>query len=92
MDNHMGRIAKLRGWSDCMVARDVSIPMTGYQDVPALIKHVSSHYLKDNSIFRIKNDICFKYHGYIYADIWGGLPGSETNFDPYACGTLPRNE
>jgi hypothetical protein len=82
MDNHMGRIAMLRGLGDSLVT------LEAYEG--ALIKHVSSHYLKEDPIFRRKNDIAFKHHGAIYADIWGGLPGHETVTDPYASGTLPR--
>jgi hypothetical protein len=81
MDNHMGRVAMLRGWTDKCVTGD---PTT------QLLKHVSSHFLKEDSIFRRKNDIAFKHHGAIYAEVWGGLPGSETSVDPYASGTLPR--
>jgi hypothetical protein len=82
MDNHMGRIAMLRGWGDSLVT------LEAYEG--ALIKHVSSHYLKEDPIFRRKNDIAFRHHGAIYSDIWGGLPGHETVTDPYASGTLPR--
>jgi hypothetical protein len=91
MDNHMGRIAMLRGWSDCLVPRDTSIPMTGYTEEPALIKHVSSHFLKDNPIFAAKNAVAFGPHGQTYVNIWGGLPGAETSMDPYARGTLKRD-
>jgi hypothetical protein len=81
MDNHLGRIAMLRGYSDGQASRDPAIP---------LVKHVSSHYLKEDPIFCRKNAIAFKHHGAIYTEIWGGLPGHETVTDPYASGTLPR--
>jgi hypothetical protein len=91
MDNHMGRIAKLRGWSDFLVMGEpVTSPMTGFQETPQLIKHVSSHYLKENPIFCKKNNIAFKYHQQIYAEIWGGVVGSEKSTDPWASGTLPK--
>lgn len=85
MDNHMGRLAKLRGWSDHAVFIGES------PDVP-LVKHVSSHFLKTDPIFCKKNSIAFPAHGLIYKTIWGGLPGSETVTDPYANGTLPKKE
>lgn len=87
MDNHMGRLAKLRGWSDHCVN------IGAYPDpaVP-LVKHVSSHFLKSDPIFAKKNSIAFSAHGQIYKAIWGGLPGAETINDPYASGTLPRKE
>lgn len=77
MDNHIGRIAKMRGWYDNTVGGNY-------------IKHVRSHFLKTNNIFNIKNSIMFKYHGKIYEKIWGGLPGRETINDPYAGGTLKK--
>jgi hypothetical protein len=81
MDNHMGRVAKFRGWADYTVMKEYP-----------LVEHVRSHTLEDDPIFRRKNSIAFKYHGGIYAEIWGGLPGKETINDPYASGTLPRKE
>lgn len=80
MDNHMYRIMNLRGW----VSHTTDTPVQ-------LVEHVSSHYLKEDDIFRRKNDIAFGAHGAIYARIWGGLPGAETSIDPYASGTLTRN-
>jgi hypothetical protein len=69
----------LRGWS-------VEI-----SDSPtATVIHKSSHYLKEDPIFRRKNDIAFNIQGMIYSAIWGGLPGNERSGDPYANGTLPR--
>jgi hypothetical protein len=83
MDNHVGRVAMLRGWSDKCVMGE---PTT------QLLKHVSSHVLKEDPIFRKKNNIAYKSHGDIYAAIWGGRPGAETVTDPYASGTLPKKE
>jgi hypothetical protein len=77
MDNHIGRIANLRGWSD-----------NTYGLGTPLVNHVSSHHLKTNPIFRARNNAAFSAHGQTYANIWGGLPGAETSRDPYAGGTL----
>jgi hypothetical protein len=79
MDNHMHRIMGLRGW-----------PVYSSHSPIATIKHKSSHYLKEDSIFRRKNDIAFPAHGSIYTQIWGGLPGQERVTDPWANGTLSR--
>jgi len=81
MDNHMGRIARLRGWSDTLVEGPPTTP---------LLKHVSSHVLKEDAVFRSKNNVAFPAHGQIYKAIWGGMPGQEIINDPYANGTLPR--
>lgn len=90
MDNHVGRIAKLRGWSDTLISSDIIGSFTGTTTHNAsLIKHVSSHYLKEDKVFGKKNGIAFRHQGAIYSDIWGGLPGHETSIDPYAAGTLP---
>lgn len=78
-DNHLYRIMMLRGWSH----------EYSHSPVPT-INHKSSHYLKEDPVFRRKNDIAFPIHGMIYAAIWGGLPGAERSTDPYANGTLPR--
>jgi len=78
-DNHLYRLMTLRGWYTA--ASDSPVPT---------INHVSSHYLKEDAIFRRKNNIAFPVHGLIYKEIWGGLPGYETSCDPYASGTLPR--
>jgi len=78
-DNHLYRIMTLRGWY--VTQSDSKIPT---------IIHKSSHYLKEDPIFKRKNDIAFPAHGWIYAQIWGGLPGYETSVDPYAAGTLPK--
>lgn len=79
MDNHMGRLMTLRGW-------------TGHDadSEGPLIKHKSSHYLKDDRVFCRKNECAFPAHGLIYSNIWGGLPGAEKSSDIYANGTLPR--
>lgn len=79
MDNHMGRLMTLRGWSQHLADNPES-----------LVKHKSSHFLHEDPIFCRKNNIAFKYHGAIYAEIWGGGPGAEKLEDPYANGTLPR--
>jgi hypothetical protein len=91
MDNHIGRIANLRGWSDWLYPHTPPMPHTGYTGEPLYIKHVGSHHLKNNPIFKAKNDVAFDNDGQTYIDIWGGLPGSETSFDPYAKNTLPRS-
>ncbi len=83
MDNHMYRIIEARGWRNHITRR-------AHEN---LVEHVSSHHLKEDAIFRRKNDLAFPLHGELYAKIWGGLPGLETNLDPTAAGTLaiPRN-
>lgn len=78
-DNHLYRLMMLRGWQQ--YASDSPVPT---------IIHKSSHYLKEDPIFRRKNDIAFPAHGAIYAAIWGGLPGYERSNDKYANGTIPR--
>jgi hypothetical protein len=80
-DNHLYRIMALRGWQKYQ----------SHSQVPTII-HKSSHYLKEDPIFRRKNDIAFPAHGAIYAAIWGGLPGYEKSNDKYASGTLPRKQ
>ena len=79
MDNHMYRIMNLRGW----INHTTNSPV-------ALVRHKSSHYLKEDPIFCRKNNIAFPCHGMIYVNIWGGLPGAELSNDKYANGTLPR--
>ena len=83
MDNHMGRIARFRGWSDTLVEGPPTTP---------LLKHVGSHILHEDPVFARKNNLAFPQQGVIYANIWGGLPGHETICDAYASGTLPRKE
>lgn len=78
MDNHMYRIIEARGWRNHITRR-------AHEN---LVEHVSSHVLKEDSVFRRKNDLAFPLHGELYAKIWGGLPGKETNLDPSAAGTL----
>jgi hypothetical protein len=78
-DNHMNRVMTSRGWTVEHTRRCAD----------GLLIHKSSHYLKDDPIFRRKNELAFRHHGALYADIWGGLPGSETvATDPTANGTL----
>lgn len=79
MDNHIFRIMNLRGWQTPTTNSDKQ-----------LVLHKSSHYLKEDPIFRRKNEIAFPAHGMIYAAIWGGLPGNERSNDKYANGTIPR--
>lgn len=78
MDNHMYRIIESRGWKTLITKR-------AHEN---LVEHVSSYYLKEDPIFRRKNDLAFPLSGELYAKIWGGLPGKETNSDPTAAGTL----
>ncbi len=78
MDNHMLRLMSLWGW-DVIMSSDKKT-----------ILHKSSHYLKEDPVFRRKNDIAFGYHGGIYSAIWGGLPGQEKSNDKYANGTIRR--
>jgi hypothetical protein len=82
MDDHMERIAVLRGWESYL-------PHT---HDPSILTHVISHTIKENAIFKKKNDIAFLYHEAIYCEIWGGLPGEETVMDIYANGILPIKE
>jgi hypothetical protein len=80
MDNHMYNIIEARGWK----------VLTTRLWMKLILPHKSSHYLKDNLVFRRKNDLAFRRHGDLFADIWGGLPGHETNkADRTASGTLP---
>jgi hypothetical protein len=80
MDDHMERLALLRGWSN-YIPHNVD---------ETFILHKKSHYINDNPIEKKKNDITFDHFKAIYKNIWGGLPGHETVTDPYASGTLPR--
>lgn len=73
-DNHIGRIAALRGY--------VVVPIPS-----ELIRHDSSHNLREDPVMRARNNLAFGIHGQLYASIWGGHPGAETCSDPFARGT-----
>lgn len=78
-DNHIARLASLRGWREYMYATE-------------LVNHRRSHTIAENRVMGRKNDLAFGHHGSIYQQIWGGLPGRETNFDPNASGLCYNKE
>lgn len=76
LDNTMYRMMELRGYEIIHTEND-------------LILHEGSHTIRNDPVWRRINDICFKHHGSIYAELWGGYPGSETINDPTARGIYP---
>lgn len=77
MDNNFYRLMDLRGWTRLNVGEN------------NLITHTGSHSIRNSPVFNMKNNIAFKYHGMIYSEIWGGLPGQETIHDCTARGLFP---
>lgn len=77
-DNHIGRIAALRGYSVAAIPSEYVV-------------HHSSHNLREDPVLNRKNNYAFPIQGQLYKAIWGGMPGQETVTDPYANGTLSRN-
>jgi len=79
-DNHVARIAYLRGYKECMF-------------FSTKIIHNKSHTIRDNFIMGKRNGIGFGYAAQAYQAIWGGSPGHETVTDPFANGfCYPLNE
>lgn len=74
-DNHIARIAFIRGWKEEMYYS------------PRVI-HNKSHTIREDSVMARRNSLGFDTAGAIYARIWGGLPGHETSNDKYASGTV----
>ena len=76
LDNTMYRMMQLRGWTNMSTDND-------------LITHEGSHTIKHDPVWRRINNVCFKYHGNIYNEIWGGYPGNEKISDPTLTGIYP---
>jgi hypothetical protein len=76
LDNLMYRMMSLRNWHL-------------YNSGEGFVVHEGSHTIKNNAVQSRINDICFKYHGMIYNEIWGGPPGKETSKDITANGVYP---
>jgi len=78
-DNHIARIAYLRGYKEEMY-------------FSPLVLHNKSHTIRDDRIMQLRNNLGFPKAGEIYKTIWGGMPGQETNNDPFANGLFSRNK
>jgi hypothetical protein len=76
-DNHIARIAFLRGYKEEMY-------------YSSLVLHNRSHTIRDDSVMRLRNLLGFPKAGEIYQQIWGGLPGHEINSDSYANGLFNK--
>jgi hypothetical protein len=77
-DNHLARIAYLRGYREVMYYSEA-------------VHHTKSHTIREDNVMRLRNAVGFPHATEVYKQIWGGVPGSETVADPYACGLLTRN-
>lgn len=76
LDNTMYRMMQLRNWKNCSTEHD-------------LITHEGSHTIKKDPVWQRINNVCFKYHGMIYNEIWNGYPGHEKSADLTLTGIYP---
>lgn len=79
LDNTMYRMMELRNWTNHRTDND-------------LITHEGSHTIKKDPVWQRINNVCFKYHGMIYNEIWGGYPGSEKSVDVTLTGIYPLHK